>query len=102
LYTAPFHKPTSSEQSLPVRLDPSIHACTVADIDSTATISHLTREQLCLLWHQCLGHLHSRRLSDMHKYANGVPAVSFATTLDHCAVCAKAKLHKAARGIAST
>jgi len=47
-------------------------------------------------------YFHSHRLSDMHKYANGVPAVSFATMLDHCAVCAKAKLHKAAHGIAST
>jgi len=34
----------------------------------------------------------------MHNYAHGIPAVPLVTALDHCAVCAKAKLHKAAHG----
>jgi len=65
-------------------------------------ISHLSCDQLCLLWHQCLGHLHSHHVSDMHNHAHGIPAVPLATTLDHCPVCAKAKLYKAACGCASS
>ena len=42
-------------------------------------INHLTRDQLHLLWHQCLGHLHSRRVSDMHKFAIGIPSVPLDT-----------------------
>jgi hypothetical protein len=48
------------------------------------------------LWHQRLGHLHSRRVSDLHKYARGVPHVPIATELDSCPVCAGAKLRRAA------
>jgi hypothetical protein len=38
----------------------------------------LTRDQLRILWHQRLGHLHSRRVSDLHRYAQGVPQVPIA------------------------
>ena len=65
-------------------------------------ISHLTRDQLRVLWHQRLGHLHSRRVSDMHMYAEGVPQVPIATELDTCPICAAAKLRKAARGTADS
>jgi len=34
----------------------------------------------------------------MHNHAHGIPAVSVANDLDHCLVCTKAKLHKAAHG----
>jgi hypothetical protein len=61
-------------------------------------LCHLTRDQLRILWHQRLGHIHSRRVSKMHKHADGIPPVLIATELDTCPVCAHAKLHKAARG----
>jgi len=65
-------------------------------------LNHLTRDQLCLLWHQRLGHLHSRRVSNMHKFAIGIPSVPLNTDLDQCPICIKAKLHKAARGQSSS
>jgi len=76
LWTAPFHKPTSSEQLSLTKFNSSI-----ADINITATIRHLTHEQLHLLWHQCLGHLHSHCLSDMLNHAHAIPAVPLATML---------------------
>jgi hypothetical protein len=65
-------------------------------------LCHLTRDQLRILWHQRLGHIHSRRVSKMHKHADGIPPVPIATELDTCPVCAHAKLRKAARGMEST
>jgi hypothetical protein len=54
------------------------------------------------LWHQRLGHIHSRRVSKMHKHADGIFPVPIATELDTCPVCAHAKLRKAASGMEST
>ena len=59
-------------------------------------------DQLCLLWHQSLGHLHSRWVSNMHKFAIGIPSVPLNTDLDQCPICIKAKLHKAAQGQSSS
>ena len=64
----------------------------------TYEIAHLTRDQLRILWHQRLGHLHSRRVSEVHRHAHGVPNVPIATELDKCPVCLHSKLRKAARG----
>jgi hypothetical protein len=68
----------------------------------TYTLSHLSRDQQRILWHQRLGHLHSRRVSDVHKYARGVPSVPIAGELDKCPVCLHAKLRKAAAGKADS
>jgi hypothetical protein len=62
----------------------------------TCTLSSLSRDQQRILWHQRLGHLHSRRVSDVHKYARGVPSVPITGELDKCPVCLHAKLRKAA------
>jgi len=59
-------------------------------------------DQLWLLWHQYLGHLHSQWVSDMYKFAIGIPSVPLDTDLDHCPICIRAKLHKAARGHSSS
>jgi hypothetical protein len=64
------------------------------DKDVTWPVNHLTREALRILWHQRLGHMHSRRVSDMHHYAIGIPKLPIATEIDNCPVCIKAKLHK--------
>jgi hypothetical protein len=65
-------------------------------------LCHLTRDQLGILWHQCLGHIHSRCVSKMLKHADGIPPVPIATELDTCPVCVHVKLCKAARGLEST
>ena len=62
-------------------------------------MAHVTRQQLRLLWHHRLGHIHSRRVTDLHRYADGVPnELPLASELDKCPICAQAKLRKAARG----
>ena len=79
--------------------DPSNAAdSSLLDTDSRPyLIHHLTRDQLRILWHQRLGHMHSRRMSDLHRHIRGVPSLPIATELDTCSVCAQAKLKKAAR-----
>jgi hypothetical protein len=65
-------------------------------------INSLSRPALRMLWHQRLGHLNFRKLSELHRHAQGVPRVSMPDTIDDCAVCLAAKLRKAPRGIANT
>jgi hypothetical protein len=65
---------------------------------SLLPIRQITREQQRILWHQRLGHIHPRRIAQAHKYADGVPIIANATDLEKCPICARAKLHKAARG----
>jgi len=87
---------------------PAVNSCICFSSDNsnleslTSCLNHLTHDQLCLLWHQCLGHLHSQRVSGMHKFAIGVPSVPINTDLDQCPICATAKLHKAAHGQVSS
>ena len=68
----------------------------ITDPPATAYhLCHLNHDQLHVLWHQCLGHFHSRHMSNLHKYAQGLPFVPIATELDSCPICARAKLHHA-------
>jgi hypothetical protein len=60
-------------------------------------VCQITREQQRILWHQRLGHIHPRRIAQAHKYADGIPAIAHASDLEKCPICARAKLHKAAR-----
>jgi hypothetical protein len=46
--------------------------------------------------------MHSRRVSDMHKCAIGVPNLPIATEIDDCPICLKAELHKANKSTSST
>jgi hypothetical protein len=73
-----------------------------ADVDDECIVHQLSRNQLRLLWHQRLGHIHSRCVAKMHEAADGVPKVPIVTELDTCPVCAHAKLRKAARGQTSS
>ena len=77
---------------------PSVTELLHARDDRLFYVNHLTRDQLRILWHQRLGHLHSRRVSDLHRFAKGIPNVPIATELDKCPICLAAKLSKAARG----
>jgi len=69
------------------------------DPEDSYMMAHVTRQQLRLLWHHRLGHMHSRRVSDLHRYADGVPPdIPLADELDTCPIYAQAKLRKANRG----
>ena len=59
----------------------------------------LTRDQQRILWHQRLGHMHSRRISDLHKYSVGVPKLPIATELEKCPICLHAKLRHANKSL---
>jgi hypothetical protein len=72
------------------------------DVDDECIVHQLSRDQLPLIWHQRLGHIHSRRVAKMHEAADGIPKVPIATELDTCPVCAHAKLCKAACGQTSS
>jgi hypothetical protein len=65
--------------------------------ETSLGVSALTQDQLRVLWHQRLGHMHSRRVATAYKYADGVPKVAIASALESCPVCMKSKLRKAAR-----
>jgi hypothetical protein len=64
---------------------------------SVANVLALTQDQLCVLWHQRLCHMHSRRVATAYKYAEGVPKVPLASMLESCRVCMKLKPWKAAQ-----
>jgi hypothetical protein len=73
--------------------------------NSTTTpsvVKQLTRDHQRHLWHQRFGHINSRRLAQAHQFATGVPAIPKPGPLDTCPICAKAKLHKAARSQSSS
>jgi hypothetical protein len=55
-----------------------------------------------MLWHQRLGHLNFRRLSELHRHTRGLPALSMPGVLDNCSVCLAAELRKVPRGSASS
>jgi len=48
----------------------------------TLTVNSLTRSALRMLWHQRLGHLNFRKLSELHRHTRGVPMVSMPSDID--------------------
>jgi hypothetical protein len=84
---------------------PGVIACTHRidnPDDRVLFVNHLNQEALQILWHQQLGHLHDRRVSEMHQYAIGVPDLPMASAANQCPTCLAAKMRKAARGSDST
>ena len=61
---------------------------------SALFVNHLNRDALRTLWHQQLGHIHGRRVSNMHKYAIGVPELPLLSSADQCPTCMAAKMRK--------
>ena len=72
-----------------------------SSISRDLLVGSLSRPALTMLWHQRLGHLNFRRLSELHRHTRGLPALSLPGTIDNCAVCLAAKLRKTPRGSAS-
>jgi hypothetical protein len=64
-----------------------------------ALVRQTTRDHQRHLWHQRFGHIHARCLAQAHQFALGVPVIPKPGPLDTCPICAKAKLHKAARSV---
>jgi Reverse transcriptase (RNA-dependent DNA polymerase) len=91
-YSCGSHCPTADAVCTPSAFPPSL-----LDPGPALLVRHLSREQLRILWHHRLGHLNSRRASDFHRFAIGVPALPIADELAGCPVCAEAKLTKSPR-----
>ena len=88
--------PEDTASTLPIRILDSHCACKSAEVRT------LTAEQTRALWHMRLGHVHHRRLADLHKHVDGIPKIARDDVLHKCPLCLKAKLHKAARGPLAT
>ena len=63
----------------------------------THPVRALSREQSRMLWHMRLGHSNARSVSELHKYADGIPSLPRSDVLHTCHMCAQSKLHKADR-----
>ena len=73
--------------------------CCPQCVEQHKEVKGLTAQQNGLLWHFCLGHTNQRAVSDLHKYADGIPKnLPRGDPLHLCAICKRAKLHKASRG----
>jgi hypothetical protein len=52
--------------------------------DQVFLVNALGRSALYMLWHQRLGHLNFRRLSELHKHTRGIPALSLPDVINVC------------------
>ena len=100
LYTDSLIQPTDEEHkssSLPADSPCSMKGL-VSPFGESRPIQQLSRDQSRMLWHMRLGHTNERAVSDLHKYADGIPSLPRADVLDSCPICSKTKLHQANRG----
>jgi hypothetical protein len=102
LFSDPVIVPTAAQHSASIPHDLPNNEAVPVPSHAPSIVRQLSREQQRVLWHQRLGHMHARRVSEAHKYATGIPVLPNASDLDKCPICARAKLHKAARGTASS
>ena len=65
-------------------------------------VRSLTRPALRMLWHQRLGHLNFRRLSEMHRFVKGIPKFDMPSVIEQCPICLAAKLRKSPSSSVST
>ena len=65
-------------------------------------VRSLSRTALRMLWHQRLGHLNFRRLSEMHRFVQGMPKFDMPTEIEKCPICLADKLRKAPSSSKST
>jgi hypothetical protein len=64
--------------------------------DSAVQVTHtLHSRSQYQLWHQRLGHVQPRTVSDLHKHVDGVPSLSPPTLLDNCPICLVSKMRRA-------
>jgi hypothetical protein len=66
--------------------------------DKLESIKIVTDEPTRLLWHARLGHLNFRSLSEMYKFANGIPKFKQAHQMENCSTCVVSKLRRSPRG----
>jgi Reverse transcriptase (RNA-dependent DNA polymerase)/GAG-pre-integrase domain len=76
------------------------HVLPASNPDATPRDFHvhiLNREAQRVLWHNRLGHLHSRRVADLYKCTSGIPKLDLASDIDKCPTCLIAKARRTAQ-----
>jgi len=98
LFMDPLIAPTEEEHHGPLPEPPSNSTCTTPSIglqfQDAIPVNALSLDQQRALWHMRLGHVNQRMVSDLHKYADGVPKLPQSDDLHKCPMCTKAKIHK--------
>ena len=97
-----FPPPSDDRQVLPALLDLPKFRDHDSPFAQVFLVNALGRSALCMLWHQRLGHLNFRKLSELHKYTRGLPTLSLPDVIDDCAFCMASKLLKVSRGHTNT
>ena len=102
LYTDSLIAPSPSEHSAikppPFGRIHGPHTTTIGLPRSPTPVRPMSLSTQRDLWHMRLGHANSRVVSELHKHAKGIPKLPRTDALDHCHLCARAKLHKSSRG----
>jgi hypothetical protein len=65
-------------------------------------LNHISAGAEQILWHQRLGHINFRKLSELHKYVDDVPKIAMPSDIDNCMTYWSCKIKRAARGSADT
>jgi hypothetical protein len=63
---------------------------------SNIPVHTLNRDAQCILWHNRLGHIHHRRISELHKHVLGIPKIDMPNELENCPTCLIAKARRSA------
>jgi hypothetical protein len=79
-------------------------SCVTSITDDTMVpeIRYLSERATRVLWHQRLLHVHMRRLSGLHKYFDGIPAIKLPPDIEGCDTFWTCKLRNAERGTGDT
>jgi hypothetical protein len=61
-------------------------------------VTHLSTTATRVLWHQRLGRVHHRNLSELHKHVKGILNITMPLDVDSCSTCIMSKIRRADRG----
>jgi hypothetical protein len=81
---------------------PTCDSCIGSDACNIDAVNHLNLEATRVLWHQRLGHMHFRKVSELHKHVGGIPKSVISTYIDGCPSCWVCKILRTNRGSAYT
>jgi hypothetical protein len=65
-------------------------------------VSHLSTTATRVLWNQMLGHVHHRKLYELHKHVKGIPKITMPSDVDSCSTWSMSKIRRADRGSRDT
>jgi GAG-pre-integrase domain len=100
-FSYPLLLPTDAQHmqcALPTGAAYQCRALSSTAIDApTLSVHTLNRDAQRILWHNQLGHIHHRRISELHKHVQGIPKIDMPNELEQCPTCLLAKARRSAR-----